>query len=1083
MSYRSSSQRSSPASSAGTPQKRGPPGSEVAVGTVNRGKRKPKGVLPGGRNSQTGTPTPSDASDSRSPSRQAEPTTHSRTASRVSNDDPGDMPGDSFIIESRARARTAVYEDTPEPTSAPVTEAAAVDEGAASTKSDNTTTSSRKLSEAGVPTKPLRTPASPTQYAFHFLPYAAEQEVQQQIVRKLIPTRMEIDYRKRIIVNVCQHIEWILRNNLNVRCDLKCYIFGSVHLRTCLPDGDNDVTIVFEDGDTSSPSVQSTHADYLNRVKDLLPPTIAVESLVWAEVRVLKLVAQNYSLDVTVDQMGGTSTVCFLHEVDMFIGNHHLFKKALLLTKAWCFYEARILGAQGGGVGTYALTVMLITVMNNLLKARVALPSPFGVFLYFLQYYSEFDFERYAVSIQGPIPLDGIRESNATGETPVGSPSMSDTAGSDPSTAPTGPRGQGRALTEEFVARCQKKYGMTGSDPASMPTSTTPPTMAEGSARSTPIPGDWPPSPTVQFPVRHMNVMDPLRPHSNLCRGISLSNSWRIRAAFQMGHSMFLARMNAITEGNAAGVVDDYFRNTFRAVEHIQPDPESAFNGEYQCATCLQGASPFCCDFDTMQNPAIVFSANNRRHSNQHVPPPGVRPPESHPVHAAMPTWMSGPTPTYQQFHHHQHQQPQQPTQQQPPRLMHQAQPFQPPAFAQATQPLKRMLPSAGGAAHVSVGPSATTGPNRTSPQQQQQPPQPQLQVRHTRTGSDNGSSNSYGSGGTGGGFATHTNTAPQDLEPLNNGNKKRSNKRRSKGDRDSIGSADSDSGKGPFTGHANSYVDPNKNGRNKKRNSTSSNDRGRFEGENQPNVAQSLAHHGDIHGNWKQRQSDGGKPQPPATHHYPNPATYQHPMYSKHYPTLNETDQDDPMMLPPSTHVVPDGDTSQLARSQQSPTENNSPTSLNGSASAKYMPPHKRGASRPTTQEQKPHVHAGSSSAPPSGHHHHTSPHQHPQHQQPMMPYMDNHNGFQGQGHYQYTHPMGVPFPLPSHPQFGHHHPHSPTSHGVPQATPMGAMSPHAGYGGPTVNVVPGRRRGSRPVSTQSVAPPEDDFWDNTRK
>ncbi|CBZ25650.1 conserved hypothetical protein [Leishmania mexicana MHOM/GT/2001/U1103] len=216
--------------------------------------------------------------------------------------------------------------------------------------------------------------------------------------------------------------------------DISYYIFGSVNMRTVLPDGDNDVTVevdglvasestltpppsppqpllssslsdggaaaaldgsakavmlpVTTDSSTGSvdgmmqlttttdgcprlvaPAVLSiASGEVLGRVRDYLrsfKTPVFVDSLVMAEVRVLKLAMEGCNYDITIGQFGGVNCVRFLHEMDAVIGDQHVLKRTLLLLKAWCCYEAHILGGQAGYIGSYAATVMLISMLNT----------------------------------------------------------------------------------------------------------------------------------------------------------------------------------------------------------------------------------------------------------------------------------------------------------------------------------------------------------------------------------------------------------------------------------------------------------------------------------------------------------------------------------------------------------------------------------------------------------------------------------------------------------------------------------------------------------------------------------------------
>lgn len=51
-------------------------------------------------------------------------------------------------------------------------------------------------------------------------------------------------------------------------------------------------------------------------------------------------------------------------QVDRYIGRDHLFKKSIILVKAWCYYESRLLGAHHGLISTYALETLVLYIFH-----------------------------------------------------------------------------------------------------------------------------------------------------------------------------------------------------------------------------------------------------------------------------------------------------------------------------------------------------------------------------------------------------------------------------------------------------------------------------------------------------------------------------------------------------------------------------------------------------------------------------------------------------------------------------------------------------------------------------------------------
>lgn len=315
---------------------------------------------------------------------------------------------------------------------------------------------------------------------------------------------------------------------------------------------------------------------------------LRVDTLVFAEVRVLKLVAKQVSIDVTFDQLGGLSNVRFLHEVDERFGKNHLFKRTLVLVKAWCSYEARILGAQGGLLGTYALTVMLIHIFNE--KKGYAYVtgdvSPLQILIHFLEYFSHFDFATQCVLAHGSMTLDALANINGFPNSPVATavapngattPTGSSVSSSVQSSTATQQQRKGIRLVDDGWIQAWIAHNAGPSSPVvPLVVNTTPQgdNAETGSATSTPTAANV--SFQQQFPIRSMNVRDPLRPASNLCRGVSRSNSMRIANAFKEGFRSIRKSIELVQvyDGSfdALQFVDACFGHTLTVVRDIKPD-------------------------------------------------------------------------------------------------------------------------------------------------------------------------------------------------------------------------------------------------------------------------------------------------------------------------------------------------------------------------------------------------------------------------------------------------------------------------------------------------------------------------------
>lgn len=303
--------------------------------------------------------------------------------------------------------------------------------------------------------------------------------------------------------------------------------FGSVPLKTYLPDGDIDLTAFShhqELRDTWASDVK-TVLEYEEQRKDAECRVSKVQCI-HAEVKIVKCVVENVVVDISFNQLGGLCTLCFLEEVDRLIQKNHLFKRSILLVKAWCYYESRILGAHHGLISTYALETLVLYIFNVF---HSTLRGPLEVLFTFLDYFSKFDWERYCVSLWGPVPLTSLPD--LTAEPPI--------------------KDGGRLLLSKgFLDSCNALYDVF-------------PKGQDTLVRT--------------FSGKFLNIVDPLRTNNNLGRSVSQANYHRIRSAFHRGAHK-LAEVFEVTDDDFPKHIDEFFSNTWERHQNgYRPDAPPNF--------------------------------------------------------------------------------------------------------------------------------------------------------------------------------------------------------------------------------------------------------------------------------------------------------------------------------------------------------------------------------------------------------------------------------------------------------------------------------------------------------------------------
>lgn len=325
-----------------------------------------------------------------------------------------------------------------------------------------------------------------------------------ELIGSIQPNKPSEDRRKAVANYVQQLI---------AKCfSCEVFTFGSVPLKTYLPDGDIDLTAFSKNLDLKDSWATKVRDMLQNEEKnDNAEFCVKEVQYIQAEVKLIKCLVENIVVDISFNQLGGLCTLCFLEEVDSLINQNHLFKRSIILIKAWCYYESRILGAHHGLISTYALETLVLYIFhvyNN------SFTGPLEVLYRFLEFFSKFDWEHFCVSLWGPVPIVSLPDVIA-----------------DP------PRKDGGdlLLNKVFLSACSTVYS-----------------VFPGGQENNELP----------FIPKHFNVIDPLRANNNLGRSVSKGNFFRIRSAFAFG-AQKLARLLDCPRENIIAEVNQFFLNTW----------------------------------------------------------------------------------------------------------------------------------------------------------------------------------------------------------------------------------------------------------------------------------------------------------------------------------------------------------------------------------------------------------------------------------------------------------------------------------------------------------------------------------------
>ena len=232
----------------------------------------------------------------------------------------------------------------------------------------------------------------------------------------LVPTKESERTRESIVT-------WVRERIVEDACPgSEIRVGGSYALKTYLPDADVDLIVMTKDvSSRSSGSSDKNRRETSNedngedtlvrlcgracsaarrRIRRAHPPPpfrphdphadrheVRNVFFVNGEIPVLRIAIDNVHVDVVSETRMSLDAFDYFERLDARVGSDHLFKRSLLLVKAWCRYEKDAVGgAREGGLATHAINAMVAEIFRDF---GAYVKHPLDVFAHFVERYGE----------------------------------------------------------------------------------------------------------------------------------------------------------------------------------------------------------------------------------------------------------------------------------------------------------------------------------------------------------------------------------------------------------------------------------------------------------------------------------------------------------------------------------------------------------------------------------------------------------------------------------------------------------------------------------------------------------------------
>ena len=207
------------------------------------------------------------------------------------------------------------------------------------------------------------------------------------------------------------------------------YQYGSFPIKTYLKDADIDITIFFESKiekrilievplDLINKAIIFLKDEFVKYNKQTSFELFSDIKIIMAEIRLLKCKIGLINLDISINNFSGLYKIVLIDYIEsqfraqlnknnLFLDTSYsdnklnIFRRTLLLIKAWCCYEGNLMGSNIGLMASYTLEILVIYVFNLHYEY---IYNEFDGFEKFFELMEKIDWDKNIISLFGIFP-------------------------------------------------------------------------------------------------------------------------------------------------------------------------------------------------------------------------------------------------------------------------------------------------------------------------------------------------------------------------------------------------------------------------------------------------------------------------------------------------------------------------------------------------------------------------------------------------------------------------------------------------------------------------------------------------------